>query len=191
MTRRLFPALRKPSRGLLGRAALLALGLILAAPALCHARDEHVLRVHKSARKMELLVGDRVVRTFQVGLGLSPLGDKEKQGDMRTPEGEFFVAIKNPRSDFHRFIGLSYPMPRHAKRGVEAGLVDERVLSRVESAARKRRVPPQTTSLGGYVGIHGGGAGSDWTWGCIAVSDAEVEWLFDTLRLGDRIVVLP
>lgn len=140
---------------------------------------------------MSLEVDGRAARQFEVALGLAPLGDKERMGDRRTPEGEFFVAMKNPRSDYHRFIGLSYPMPPHARRGRELGIVDDEVVDRVIEATKARRAPPQTTALGGFVGIHGGGAGSDWTYGCIAVSDEEVEWLFDRVRFGDRIVVLP
>ena len=101
------------------------------------------------------------------------------------------MAWKNPKSSFHRFLGLSYPMPRHAERGRRRGLIKGPVAKKIVEAARSRGIPSQRTALGGYVGIHGGGGGSDWTLGCIAVSDAEIEWLFSRIRRGDVVEVLP
>jgi murein L,D-transpeptidase YafK len=164
---------------------------VTASPATARARPEHVLRIFKSERKMTLEVGGETVRTFKVGLGGRPVGDKRKRGDMKTPEGELYIAWKNPASAFHRFLGLSYPMPPHAERALERGLIDRRMLERIERASKRRVAPPQDTALGGAVGIHGGGAGSDWTLGCVAVSDEEIEWLYEKLRIGDRVVVVP
>src|SRR5260221_5391156 len=73
-----------------------------------------VLHLFKGERKMVLEVDGAVVRTFKVGLGGAPSGDKTRQGDNKTPEGDYYVAWKNPASAFHRFLGLSYPMIRHA-----------------------------------------------------------------------------
>lgn len=154
-------------------------------------RPPHRLLVHKSERRMELWIGDRLVRRFRVALGLAPVGDKVRQGDRRTPEGRFYLAWKKPNSDFHRFLGLSYPMPRHAARGRARGLISTATEEKILARVRRRGVPPQTSALGGFVGIHGGGAGADWTFGCIAVSDAEVEYLFSTMRRGDVIEVRP
>ena len=101
------------------------------------------------------------------------------------------MAWKNPKSSFHRFLGLSYPMPRHATRARREGRIQTRVAKRIAERVRRRAIPPQLTPLGGYVGIHGGGAGVDWTLGCIAVSDAEIEWLYARIRRGDRVEVRP
>jgi murein L,D-transpeptidase YafK len=165
--------------------------LILSTGSAGAARPGHVLHVFKSDHKMVLEVADRAVKTFTVSLGRRPIGDKLRQGDYRTPEGEFYVAWKNPTSSFHRFLGLSYPMPRHAQRAVDEGAISSSQLDAIERAAKTRTAPPQDTPLGGFVGIHGGGTGSDWTFGCIAVTDAEIEWLFSEMRVGDRIVVHP
>lgn len=154
-------------------------------------RAEHVLHIYKNARKMVLEVGGKPEREFRVGLGGAPAGDKSKQGDQRTPEGEFFIAWKNAASAFHRFLALSYPMPRHARRGVEEGLIRKKDLAAIEDAVRHKTRPPQDTALGGFVGIHGGGGGSDWTLGCIAVTDDEIEWLFARMKTKDRVVVHP
>ena len=71
--------------------------------------------VRKSQRQLLLLSSGKVVRKYRIGLGSSPVGDKVSQGDRRTPEGEFFVFVKNAKSAFYLSLGLSYPnrpMPR-------------------------------------------------------------------------------
>ncbi|MCA9554916.1 MAG: L,D-transpeptidase family protein [Myxococcales bacterium] len=170
------------------------LGLLLAGPARGadgQGSDGQVIKIYKGARRLELWVDGVWVESFSVGLGGAPAGDKARQGDLRTPEGTFYVAWKNPRSQFHLFLGLSYPMPRHARAAWEAGRVSREVYEAVRSAVKRRGIPPQRTRLGGYVGIHGGGAGSDWTLGCIALSDADVERLYQRVRRGDRVEVYP
>ncbi len=154
-------------------------------------RAKHSLQIYKAERRMEMWVGSERVRTFEVGLGGNPKGDKVRQGDSKTPEGTYYVAWKNPKSSFHLFLGLSYPMPRHAKAAVKAGRITKRVARKIASRVKKRGIPPQLTPLGGYVGIHGGGAGADWTLGCIAVTNAEIEWIYRRMRHGDEIVVHP
>lgn len=168
----------------------LPLLVVLAAPN-AEARPRRVVKIEKAKRSMTLEVDGKVVRRFRVGLGFAPEDDKVRQGDGRTPEGRFYVAWKNPASQFHRFFGLSYPMPRHARRAFEAKKIDKALLDEVEAAAKKKKKPPQYSSLGGLVGVHGGGSGSDWTLGCIAVTDEEIEWLYEEVRVGDEIVVLP
>lgn len=145
--------------------------------------------VHKSRRRMDLHADGDVLKSYVVDLGLAPVGDKRAQGDRRTPEGDLFVCAKNRQSQFTRFIGLSYPTPEAAAAGVASGRVRAAVERRVRAAYRTRdRCPPQQTALGGLVGIHGGGwwerrpegfAVVDWTWGCLALRDADLLELFD------------
>lgn len=167
------------------------LALVLVPPTAHAKRPEHVLRIFKGERKMQLEIDGAVVKTYRVGLGGAPEGDKARQGDLKTPEGELYVAWKNAGSSFHRFLGLSYPMPQHAERGLAEGLVTRSEVKRIVEAARARRMPPQDTKLGGWVGIHGGGGLFDWTLGCVAITDDEIEDLFSRIATGDRVVVLP
>lgn len=171
-------------------ALVAALGLAVAADAEAR-RPRHTLVIEKSARRMTLFVGKSEVKRFRVGLGGAPAGDKVRQGDSRTPEGRFYVAWKNPKSNFHRFLGLSYPMPRHARRAVAQGRLSAKARAKIDARIAKKGIPPQTTPLGGYVGIHGGGGDSDWTLGCIAITDDEIEWLYTRMRRGDVIEVRP
>ncbi len=150
-----------------------------------------VVKIHKADRILELWRGNKRLERYPVSLGGAPEGDKKKQGDLRTPEGTFYVAWKNPKSNFHLFLGLSYPMPRHADSGVLRGLITKTQAQSIRDAVKKKRPPSQTTRLGGYVGIHGGGVGGDWTLGCIALSNKHIERLYKALKVGDRIEVRP
>ncbi len=145
--------------------------------------------VHKARRRMDVFADDDIVKSYVVSLGLSPTGAKRAQGDMRTPEGDFFLCARSRASRFTRFLGLSYPSPVDAAEGVSAGRVRPTVERAARAAYRTRhRCPPQGTRLGGAVGIHGkadwqrrpdGFALVDWTWGCVAVRDQDILELFE------------
>src|ERR1043166_160079 len=79
--------------------------------------------VRKAQRKLFLYSGHKLVRTYRIGLGLSPVGDKVREGDRRTPEGDFYIFTKNDKSAFYLSLGISYPNATHAKRGLRDGLI--------------------------------------------------------------------
>lgn len=158
--------------------AYLALGLALSAgavaaapPALNHAQADKIL-VLKSERKMLLLEKGRVLRSFDIALGLQPLGHKEREGDFRTPEGTYFLESKNSSSDYFLALKVSYPNATDRAR------------------ARRSGVDP-----GGQIMIHGLPnepkyeqtyyQGWDWTDGCIAVSNSDMVdiWLMTSASM--------
>jgi len=140
--------------------------------------------VKKADRKLFLYSGDKLVRTYHVGLGLSPVGDKVRQGDRRTPEGDFFIFTKNDKSAFYLSLGVSYPNAAHAERGLRDGLITKAEYESIISALNAKRAPPQNTKLGGDIYIHGNGASSDWTWGCVALENDDVRELFNAVPVG-------
>ncbi len=140
--------------------------------------------VKKAQRKLLLYSGNKLVRTYQVGLGLSPVGDKVRQGDHRTPEGDFYIFTKNDKSAFYLSLGLSYPNTSHAERGLRDGLITRAQYDSIMRALKAKTGPPQNTKLGGDIYIHGNGAGSDWTWGCVALENYDVRELFDAVPVG-------
>src|SRR5688500_847191 len=79
--------------------------------------------IKKCERKLEIYDGRKLVKTYTVGLGFTAKGNKETEGDGRTPEGEFYVFTKNPESRFHLSLGISYPSKDDAKRGLTGGLI--------------------------------------------------------------------
>jgi len=112
--------------------------------------------ITKGERRLRLYSGEEAVRTYPIGLGFSPVGDKEREGDGRTPEGEFYVCVKNPRSAFLLSLGLSYPNQEDAERGLSNGLISRTEHDRIVRAIGGGRTPPWNTDLGGEVFIHGG-----------------------------------
>ncbi|HYN85432.1 MAG TPA: L,D-transpeptidase [Pyrinomonadaceae bacterium] len=147
--------------------------------------------VEKAARRLTLYAGDDVARVYRVGLGTSPVGDKVRAGDMRTPEGDFYVCVKNERSAFYLSLGISYPDARAAERGLRDGLITRAQYRRIVNAVRRKQTPPWNTALGGEIFIHGRGASSDWTWGCIALEDADIKELFDAVPVGTPVRIEP
>lgn len=140
--------------------------------------------IAKPARILALYSGDVLVKEYAVGLGGDPLPDKEREGDRRTPVGDFYICTRLERSRWHRFLGISYPGPEDAERGRQEGTIRRAEQAAILRAHRRRLQPPWKTALGGEVGIHGGGSGLDWTWGCIALENEAVAELFPVLSLG-------
>jgi murein L,D-transpeptidase YafK len=147
--------------------------------------------VKKAERKLYLYSGSKLVRTYRVGLGLSPVGDKVRQGDRRTPEGDFYIFTRNDKSAFYLSLGISYPNAAHAARGLRDGLITRAQYESIISALNQKKTPPQKTRLGGDIYIHGNGASSDWTWGCVALEDRDIRELFDLVTVGTPVTIRP
>ena len=147
--------------------------------------------VMKSRRQLLLLSGRRILKRYKVALSYNPIGDKEREGDGKVPEGEFFVCEKHPSRNFHLFIGISYPSIEDAERGLKQGLINRRQYDAIVKAIRNKKCPPWNTPLGGEIGLHGGGTHSDWTIGCIALENSDIEELYVVLRNGDPVLIKP
>lgn len=145
--------------------------------------------VIKSARRLMLYSDDKLVRRYRVGLGLSPVEDKVKEGDRRTPEGNFYVFVKNEKSAYYLSLGLSYPNIEDAERGLRDGLINRTQYNQIVQAIRGKGAPPQTTALGGLIYIHGNGSQTDWTWGCVALDDNDIRELFNAVPKGTEVVI--
>jgi murein L,D-transpeptidase YafK len=149
------------------------------------------LVVKKSERKLELFDGEKLVKTYKMVLGFAPEGDKEQEGDGKTPLGEFYVFTKNDQSKFYLSLGLSYPSIDDAERGLRENLISLAEYDAIVEAVREKKMPPQNTNLGGEIYIHGGGTENDWTWGCMALEDAEMKEIFDTIPVGAPVKIIP
>lgn len=129
--------------------------------------------VNKGARNMYLLHYDKVLQDYRIRLGFAPMGHKEIEGDGRTPEGIYLIDRRNPNSRFHLSLGISYPNERDRERAKALGK------------------PP-----GGDIFIHGQKHPlkkdkDDWTWGCIAVKNKEIEDIYAMVRDGTPIQINP
>ena len=142
--------------------------------------------ITKHSGRLVLYDGDEEVLRIAVVLGKNP-ADKQREGDLATPEGLFYVCYKNPESKYHRFLGLSYPNVEDAERGRRDGLISAVEYNQICDAIRQRKCPPWKTALGGEVGLHGPCPNVTWTHGCIAMSIEEVERLYELVELGDEV----
>jgi murein L,D-transpeptidase YafK len=169
---------------------VLALGFF---PWLLVAADLANLRIEvfKSKRELQFFDGQRLIKTYRVALGTNPKPPKKREGDKATPEGSYFICRKNPRSQFYLSMGISYPGPHDAERGLKAGLISEAEHKAILEAHRKRTTPPWNTRLGGEVFIHGRGSKSDWTLGCIALDDSDIDELYRLVPVGTPIAIHP
>jgi len=129
--------------------------------------------VFKESRRLYLMHGDTALKAYEFELGFAPAGHKQIEGDGRTPEGLYMIDRRNPNSRFHLSLGISYPNARD-----------------VEVARRLGESP------GGDIFIHGTpdifvGRGNDWTQGCIAVTNEEIEEIYAMVRDGTPIAIHP
>lgn len=163
------------------RAQLFALCLAIAAGNAFAAeapKPADLIVVEKGKRELTLYANKTKLKTYRIVLGGNPIGDKEKEGDLKTPEGRYTIDAKNPNSSFYKSLHISYPDKAD------------------QTAARRRGVSP-----GGAIMIHGTpdyiaalyatGIYPDWTAGCIAVTNDEMDEIFRTVRVGTKIVIKP
>lgn len=129
--------------------------------------------VNKDAREMFLFHKNEVLKSYKIDLGFAPIGDKYYEGDGKTPEGYYTINRRNPDSKFHLSLGISYP---NAKDRAEAKALGK--------------------SPGGDIFIHGKSqprrkGAEDWTWGCIALTDPQIEDVYAMVRNGTPIKINP
>ena len=151
--------------------------------------DNPKIVVSKSRRRLMLYSNGKLVRVYRIGLGTEPIKDKVREGDRRTPEGEFYIFTKNDKSAYYLSLGLSYPNAEDAERGLRDGLITKARHDQIVDAIRRKVMPPQKTALGGEIYIHGNGSKSDWTWGCVALDDSDMRELFDTVAIRTPVII--
>ena len=124
--------------------------------------------VQKGRRQMFLMNGNQVLESYDFELGFAPVGHKQVEGDGKTPEGAYFLDRKNPNSSFYLSIGISYP-----------------------NEVDRAKARAMGESPGGDIFIHGTPKrfrrDPDWTWGCIAVKDREMEDIYAMVNVGTPI----
>ena len=152
--------------------------------------SERQVVITKHARTLTLFDGDEEVLRIPVVLGKNP-ADKHREGDLATPEGEFYVCCKNPDSKYHRFLGLSYPNLEDAEHGLRDKLITQAEYEQIREAIAHKKCPPWKTALGGEVGLHGPTPNVTWTHGCIAMSVEQIERLYELLDIGDEVIITP
>jgi murein L,D-transpeptidase YafK len=156
---------------------------VLLAAVLAHAgtagapQADRILIV-KSTRTMTLYSGQKILKTYKVALGGAPVGPKRVEGDHKTPEGAYIIDSRNAHSRFHLALHISYPDAADRERAHELGL-------RPGGAIMIHGLPPAFAYLGA---LH---RRTDWTDGCVAVTNAEIEEIWRLVPLGTRVEIRP
>ena len=153
--------------------------------------SEHMLYVKK---------GDFILKSYKVALGSGGRGGKIQEGDGRTPIGQYLITEVRDSQRFHLFMGINYPNIKDAKRALTNKLITRQDYRAVLDAHIFGRKPPQDLILGGAIGIHGIGTETkekinihqniDWTEGCIALRNDEVEELSRYVSVGTAINII-
>ena len=127
--------------------------------------------MNKASRRVHLLHHETLLKSYDMDLGFAPVGHKQFEGDGKTPEGLYRIDRRNPKSQFHLSIGISYPNAN----------------DRIYAATHGK-------SPGGDIFIHGQpnkrrAKGDDWTAGCIAVNNRDIEEIYSMVKIGTPIVI--
>lgn len=155
------------------------------------------LLVDTQKLQLEVKRGSKTVMLFEnIAIGRKGSGIKTHVGDDVTPLGEYHIAWINENSPYYRFFGFDYPNKSNAKEGLAWGLIDPRAYRRIIEAHDAGEIPPQNTTLGGQIGIHGLGKANErihrlmnWTQGCIALTNQQIDKLIPWIKKGTKVKV--
>lgn len=159
----------------------------------------YIVEVSKSGRTLVVKQDEEVIRHYNIAHGRGGTGAKIRAGDNKTPTGTYRVVKFKNNSKFHFFIQLNYPNPLDAWRGYRNEVISAPEFKQIVLAYKRKSMPPQDTGLGGYIGIHGIGWTTDeksriheahnWTEGCIAVTNEEINELRKYISIGTKVVI--
>lgn len=162
--------------------------------------EKPLLYVSKSKLTLTLYDGDLPLKSYSIAMGENyGEGTKEREGDCRTPEGRYYIYEKRivfPPKKFlgSRWLGVSYPEKKDVEMGYEKQIINEDEYVKLMDLAEKGEILPQKTPLGGEIGIHGGhlfGKETTWTFGCIGLTNRDVEEIYNYIPVGTPIVIMP
>lgn len=161
--------------------------------------SEYQLLISKKNNELIVEKAGEIVKKYHIATGKGGKGTKRQQGDSKTPQGVYRISKFKESNRFHYFIQLDYPNLVDAWYGYKNEVIDSREFKRIASAYKNREIPPQDTKLGGFIGIHGLGVetekklaihqGINWTEGCIALTNAEINDLKKFIDVGTAVII--
>lgn len=157
------------------------------------------IEISKATQELRLLQDNAVIKRFHIAYGRGGSGTKRRLGDNKTPVGIYRIVEFRTDSRFHFFMQLDYPNLLDAWHGYRNELINAGQFRAIAVAYKGGKVPPQDTALGGYIGIHGIGEltnekldihqFNNWTEGCIALKNEEINELREFVTLGTRVII--
>jgi murein L,D-transpeptidase YafK len=159
--------------------------------------DDIRIVIDTKALTLQVLQGNREILSFpDIAIGRYGTSTDRRKGDGTTPLGHFFIGWITEETSFHRFFGFRYPNKEYAERAFQAGRLDQKTRDKIRRALAAGRLPPQNTILGGNLGIHGIGVGDinvhrqyNWTNGCIALTNDQIDRLTVWIRVGTPVEI--
>jgi murein L,D-transpeptidase YafK len=161
-------------------------------------KDDSIwLLVETAPHVLKVMEGDHDLEVFErIALGRRGVGLFKERGDYKTPLGEYHIGWINENSRYHRFFGFTYPNRENAERAFTTGLIGPDTYRTILRTSIGAAIPPQNTVLGGQIGIHGLGRASlavheffDWTQGCIAMTNEQIDRLSTWVKKGTLVVI--
>jgi len=157
------------------------------------------IEIYKSTQELIVREGQEIVKHYRIASGKGGEGTKRQRGDNITPVGSYRVMDFNPNSRFHFFMILNYPNSVDAWRGYKNELISASQFKEIVIADKNNKLPPQDTSLGGFIGLHGIGDEDEetlsvhnwhnWTEGCIALTNDEIMELRNFVTIGTSVLI--
>jgi murein L,D-transpeptidase YafK len=176
----------------------LLITIIFFTPALASEKIE--LIIDRSEHKLIIKKEGVTLRTYKVALGSGGRKAKLQEGDHKTPKGLYRIRKVRDSERFHMFMQLDYPNMDDAKRALNNHIITRQQYRAILEAHSYNRLPPQNTALGGAIGIHGIGFETkdkleihdiaDWTQGCIALRNSEIEELSRYIHIGTTVSII-
>jgi len=145
------------------------------------------IKIFKSKKVLEIWVNNQKSSSYPIGIGKNQTGTKEKEGDFKTPEGEYKVIVKNPKSQYHLSVGLDYPNPHDAENGLKNNIISKEEYEKIIRAHENNTRIPWSTPLGGAIYIHGALEEQDWSEGCIRMYNNDIESIYSTIEKGTKV----
>lgn len=155
----------------------------------CISHGRRALAYDKSSHYLELWENGVMTKSYMVTSGAAE-GDKERQGDYKTPLGYFYIWEKKVSDSLKEELCLNYPNIEDAKRGYKEGLISRETKNHIIEACRTLSKPTGGTPLGGAIEVHGNGELMDATRGCIGVYNEWMKDIYDIMQVGDRVYIV-
>lgn len=155
------------------------------------------IRIDTAASRLTVLNGDQAILVIDdIAIGRFGARRGKQMGDGMTPLGSYRVIRIRQSKEFHYFIELDYPSVADAEAGLKRGIITPAQAASIRSAHARGKQPPQDTPLGGHIGLHGVGSGDlavheqfNWTKGCVAMTNDQVDRLLPLIRVGTPVVI--
>ncbi|HOV25054.1 MAG TPA: L,D-transpeptidase [Pseudobacteroides sp.] len=161
-------------------------------------KDGFNIFIDLDKRTLYFKYNEEILKQYVISAGKkTDEGKKETEGDYKTPVGNFYICGKevyNPPKTYlgSRWMMLSYPGLEAAEEGLEKGMISQEQYNLIKKSYQDKTIPPQTTKLGSYIGIHGGAIPDypkDWTAGCIGMYNQDIEEIYAYVENGTKVVI--